>query len=114
MIEGGHDYDGRPIVPFDEVAMLRVARQIRASGIRSVAVAAIFSPLDPGCEERADGGTGRVLEDELLLPEASLIEPDRERDGSVGTDCLRKGKRELRLERIDRDRDRSTPRSPSS
>jgi N-methylhydantoinase A/oxoprolinase/acetone carboxylase beta subunit len=53
MIEGGHDYDGRPIVPFDEIAMLRVARQIRASRTRSVAVAAIFSPLDPGCEERA-------------------------------------------------------------
>ncbi|MBV8504449.1 MAG: hydantoinase/oxoprolinase family protein, partial [Alphaproteobacteria bacterium] len=53
MIEGGHDYDGRPIVPLDEVALLRVARQIRASGIRSVAIAAIFSPLDPGCEERA-------------------------------------------------------------
>src|SRR6202047_1225695 len=43
MIEGGHDYDGRPIVPFDELAMLRVARQIRASGVRSVAIAAIFS-----------------------------------------------------------------------
>ena len=53
MLEGGHDYDGRPIVPFDEIGMRRAARQIRASGIRSVAVAAIFSPLDPGCEERA-------------------------------------------------------------
>jgi len=53
MIEGGHDYDGRPIVPLDELAMLRVARQIRASGIRSVAIAAILSPLDPSCEERA-------------------------------------------------------------
>ena len=53
MLEGGHDYDGRPIVPFDELGMLRVARRIRASGIRSVAIAAIFSPLDPGCEERA-------------------------------------------------------------
>ena len=29
------------------------ARRIRDSGIRSVAVAAIFSPLDPSCEERA-------------------------------------------------------------
>src|SRR5260370_24934724 len=29
MIEGGHDYDGRPIVPFDEIAMPRVAGQIR-------------------------------------------------------------------------------------
>jgi N-methylhydantoinase A/oxoprolinase/acetone carboxylase beta subunit len=49
MIQGGHDYDGRPIVPFDEIAMLQAARQIRASGIRSVAIAAIFSPLEPSC-----------------------------------------------------------------
>jgi N-methylhydantoinase A/oxoprolinase/acetone carboxylase beta subunit len=53
MLEGGHDYDGRPIVPFDETGMRRAARRICASGIRSVAVAAIFSPLDPSCEERA-------------------------------------------------------------
>ena len=53
MLEGGHDYDGRPIVPFDEIGMRCVARAIRKSGIRSVAVASIFSPLDPGCEERA-------------------------------------------------------------
>src|ERR1700682_6747625 len=31
MLEGGHDYDGRPIRPFD----------------------AIFAPLAPSCEERA-------------------------------------------------------------
>jgi N-methylhydantoinase A/oxoprolinase/acetone carboxylase beta subunit len=53
MLEGGHDYDGRPIVPFDEAGMRRAARQIRESGVRAVAVAAIFSPLDPGGEERA-------------------------------------------------------------
>src|SRR5216683_130078 len=53
VLEGGHDYDGRPIVPFDEAGMRSAARRIRASGIRSVAVAAIFSPLDPSCEERA-------------------------------------------------------------
>ncbi|MGH7047379.1 MAG: hydantoinase/oxoprolinase N-terminal domain-containing protein [Stellaceae bacterium] len=53
MLEGGHDYDGRPIVPFDEAGMRRAARRIRVSGIGSVAVAAIFSPLDPSCEERA-------------------------------------------------------------
>ena len=29
MLEGGHDYDGRPIVPFDEAGMRRAARQIR-------------------------------------------------------------------------------------
>jgi N-methylhydantoinase A/oxoprolinase/acetone carboxylase beta subunit len=53
MLEGGHDYDGRPIVPFDETGMRRAARRIRDSDIRSVAIAAIFSPLDPSCEERA-------------------------------------------------------------
>jgi len=53
MLEGGNDYDGRPIVAFDETGMRRVARRIRASSIRSVALASIFSPLDPGCEERA-------------------------------------------------------------
>src|SRR5580704_66889 len=53
MLEGGHDYDGRPIVPFDEAGMRQTARLIGARGIRSVAIAAIFSPLDPSCEDRA-------------------------------------------------------------
>jgi N-methylhydantoinase A/oxoprolinase/acetone carboxylase beta subunit len=66
MLEGGHDYDGRPIVPFDEAGMRRVARRIRETGIRAVAVAAIFSPLDPGGEQRA----GAILAEEC--PEASV------------------------------------------
>jgi N-methylhydantoinase A/oxoprolinase/acetone carboxylase beta subunit len=53
MLEGGHDYDGRPFVPFDEEGMRYAARQIRDRGLGAVAVAAIFSPLDPSCEERA-------------------------------------------------------------
>jgi len=53
MLEGGHDYDGRPIMPFDEAGMRRAARQIRDSFIRAVAIASVFSPLDPGHEERA-------------------------------------------------------------
>jgi N-methylhydantoinase A/oxoprolinase/acetone carboxylase beta subunit len=53
MLEGGHDYDGRPIVPFDEASMRHAARQIRDDGIRAVTIAAIFSPLDPSCEETA-------------------------------------------------------------
>jgi N-methylhydantoinase A/oxoprolinase/acetone carboxylase beta subunit len=52
-IEGGHEYDGRPIVPFDERGMREAARRIHASGIRSVAVASVFSPLKPDCEEKA-------------------------------------------------------------
>src|SRR5260221_9731046 len=52
-LEGGHEYDGREFMPFDEVGMRDAARQIRDSGIRAVAVASAFSPLDPSHEERA-------------------------------------------------------------
>ena len=60
MLEGGHEVDGRPLVPFDEAGMRRVAREIRAAGLRSVGVAAVFSPVDPGCERRA----GAILAEE--------------------------------------------------
>jgi N-methylhydantoinase A/oxoprolinase/acetone carboxylase beta subunit len=53
LLEGGHEYDGRPLVPFDEGAMREAAGRIRDSGIHSVAVAAVFSPLNAECEERA-------------------------------------------------------------
>jgi N-methylhydantoinase A/oxoprolinase/acetone carboxylase beta subunit len=53
MLEGGHEYDGRPIVPFDERGMRDAARQIRAAGLTSVGIASVFSPLNAECEERA-------------------------------------------------------------
>ena len=53
MLEGGHEYDGRPIVPFDETGMRDAARRIRAAGITSVAIASVFSPLNAECETRA-------------------------------------------------------------
>jgi N-methylhydantoinase A/oxoprolinase/acetone carboxylase beta subunit len=53
MLEGGHEVDGRPIVPFDAAGMRAVARRIRAAGLRSVAVASVFSPIDPSCETAA-------------------------------------------------------------
>lgn len=53
MLEGGHDYDGREIMPFAETAMRDAARRFRDAGIGAVAVSAVFSPLDPAHEERA-------------------------------------------------------------
>jgi N-methylhydantoinase A/oxoprolinase/acetone carboxylase beta subunit len=50
MLEGGHEYDGRPIVPFDTAGMRAAARRIRDAGLRSVAIASVFSPLNPECE----------------------------------------------------------------
>jgi N-methylhydantoinase A/oxoprolinase/acetone carboxylase beta subunit len=53
MLEGGHEFDGRPIVPFDELGMRAAAKRIRALGLRSAAIASVFSPLNPSCETRA-------------------------------------------------------------
>jgi len=53
MVEGGHEYDGRPIVPLDERAVRDAARRLRAAGLTSAAIAAVFSPLNAECEERA-------------------------------------------------------------
>ncbi|QYU66825.1 hypothetical protein J4558_17910 [Leptolyngbya sp. 15MV] len=53
MVEGGHDYDGRPIMPLDEQGVAEAARAMRADGIGCVAIAAIFSPLDASMERRA-------------------------------------------------------------
>lgn len=53
MLEGGHDYDGREIMPFDEAGMRAAARQVRARGLRAVAISSVFAPLDPSHEERA-------------------------------------------------------------
>jgi N-methylhydantoinase A/oxoprolinase/acetone carboxylase beta subunit len=53
MLEGGHEFDGRPLVPFDTRGMRAAARRVRELGIRSVAVAAVFSPLNASCEEEA-------------------------------------------------------------
>jgi len=53
MLEGGHEYDGRPLVPFDSTGMRRVARRIREAGLRSVGIASVFSPLNAACEEEA-------------------------------------------------------------
>src|ERR1700738_5226924 len=59
MLEGGHDYDGRPIMPFDEAAMRVAARDIRAKGIQSVGLASIFSPLHPALLNAALAGLAR-------------------------------------------------------
>ena len=47
MLEGGHDYDGRADCAVRRDRHAAGRGEIRESGIRSVAIAAVFSPLDP-------------------------------------------------------------------
>jgi N-methylhydantoinase A/oxoprolinase/acetone carboxylase beta subunit len=53
MVEGGHEYDGRPFMPLDEAAMRDAARRISDAGVRSVGISATFSPLTAEHELRA-------------------------------------------------------------
>ena len=53
MLEGGHEFDGRPLVPLDARGMRAAARRIREARIQSVAIAAVFSPLNAAGEEEA-------------------------------------------------------------
>lgn len=53
MVEGGHEYDGRPFMPFDAEGVRRAAREMQAKGLKAVAISSIFSPLDPSHERQA-------------------------------------------------------------
>jgi N-methylhydantoinase A/oxoprolinase/acetone carboxylase beta subunit len=72
LIGGGHEYDGRPIVPFDRAAMRRVAEEIAASGVRSVAVTSVFSPLTSESEDEAAAILAEICPDVAVTLSSSL------------------------------------------
>lgn len=53
LVRGGHEFDGRQIVPFDRKHMETIAAEIRDSGVTAAAITAVFSPLTTACEEEA-------------------------------------------------------------
>jgi N-methylhydantoinase A/oxoprolinase/acetone carboxylase beta subunit len=53
MIRGGHEYDGRPIVPLDRTAVREVGKKIADAGVVSAGICAVFSPLTAECEQEA-------------------------------------------------------------
>ncbi|MCE3257606.1 MAG: hyuA, partial [Nitrobacter vulgaris] len=53
MVEGGHEYDGRPFMPLDRAAIRSAAREMKAKGLKAVAISGSFSPLDSGHETEA-------------------------------------------------------------
>ena len=52
-VGGGHEYDGRPILPLDEGAVREAAIEMRDQGLTAIAIASIFSPIDADHEQRA-------------------------------------------------------------
>jgi N-methylhydantoinase A/oxoprolinase/acetone carboxylase beta subunit len=53
MVQGGHEVDGRPIMPIDHAAIRDAARAMRRDGVVSVGITAAFSPLTAEAEDTA-------------------------------------------------------------
>ena len=66
MVRGGHEYDGRPLVPFDAEGVRDAALRIRDAGILSVGITALFSPLTDACETEA----AEIVRE--VIPEANI------------------------------------------
>lgn len=72
MVEGGHEYDGRPLVPLDVEAVREAAMKIRDAGITSVGITALFSPLTTECEDAAAEIIRSIIPDARITLSNSL------------------------------------------
>lgn len=50
---GGVEFDGTPIAPFEPSDLVRIGKEIRARGLKSIAVCGVFSPVDDRYERQA-------------------------------------------------------------
>lgn len=53
LAHGGHEFDGRPISPLDEDELKRLAAEMSKSGMESLAISSVFSPVTDEFELRA-------------------------------------------------------------
>jgi N-methylhydantoinase A/oxoprolinase/acetone carboxylase beta subunit len=99
LVGGGHEFDGREISPLDEVALRRVAAELRARGVRAVAVVGIFAPVAPEHEERAAALLRTELPDAAVavsheIGRVSLLE--RENAAALNASLVEMARRTLR------------------
>jgi N-methylhydantoinase A/oxoprolinase/acetone carboxylase beta subunit len=66
LCHGGHEFDGREPSALDPDELRRVAEEIGRKGIRSVAIASVFSPVNSEFEQR----TAEIVAEEL--PDAAI------------------------------------------
>ncbi len=50
MFDGGHEYDGRPIAPFDEASFSAYCRRLTDASPQSIAVSGVFASVNPDTE----------------------------------------------------------------
>ncbi|MDE3175426.1 MAG: hydantoinase/oxoprolinase family protein [Pseudomonadota bacterium] len=61
LAHGGHEFDGRVISPLDEAELLGIAADIKAKGVKSIAITSVFSPVNTEFETRAAEIFARAL-----------------------------------------------------
>ncbi|MDA1153662.1 MAG: hydantoinase/oxoprolinase family protein [Proteobacteria bacterium] len=66
LAHGGNEFDGRVISKLDADELRSIAAEIRAKGIRSIAIASVFSPVSKEFEQQA----GEILAE--AMPEAHI------------------------------------------
>lgn len=66
-VDGGHRVDGYEIQPLDEEAIIMNAKEIKAKGIKSVALVSIFALIDKSHEVRA----AELVR--LIIPDANIV-----------------------------------------
>ena len=106
-VHGGAFYDGRAYAPLDRGELMKVAEDIRAKGIRAVAVSSCFAPVRPDIERDAAeiirqvypdaditlsaevGGLGLVDRENAAIMNATLREMARSAVASL-TESLRR------------------------
>ncbi|MET3792848.1 hydantoinase/oxoprolinase family protein [Aquamicrobium terrae] len=72
MVEGGHEYDGRPLMPLDRAAIRDAAMRLRDAGITSVGITALFSPLTAECEVEAASIVQEIMPDARITQSSTL------------------------------------------
>ena len=63
LAHGGHEFDGREISPFDPAEIEAIANEIKAKGLKAIAISSVFSPVNTIFEEQTAEIVQRVIPD---------------------------------------------------
>ena len=72
LAHGGNEFDGRVISKLDETELLGIAADIRAKGIKSVAITSVFSPVSSEFEKQAGEIFAKALPDTHITLSADI------------------------------------------
>jgi N-methylhydantoinase A/oxoprolinase/acetone carboxylase beta subunit len=91
LAHGGNEFDGRVISPLDEEELLRIAGEIKAKGINTIAITSVFSPVSNEFEKRAGEIFAKALPDAhiTLSSEIGRIGLLERENAAIMNACLR-------------------------